>query len=112
MIECCGLLYKENFMETEIIQFKDLEFRQAFYNPANPNFADPFSKLGDETFVEKYMCHHVWHIAEERWPTDGVLVVKSCNEDGCGICDECREEERKEEISMISPNGTSIAFTE
>jgi hypothetical protein len=39
-------------------------------------------------------------------------VNESCNEDGCGECVECREESRKEEISMISPNGTAIAFTE
>ena len=40
------------------------------------------------------------------------LLAKSCNGYGCGECDECREEAEKEEIQMISPNGTSTAFTE
>ena len=100
-------------MKTDTLQFKDLAFQQAFYNPEKPDLDHPFSKIGDEIFVEKYACAHVWHIEEEKWPMDGVMIVVSCEEEGgCDICNECIAESEGEHISMISPNGTSTAFTE
>lgn len=70
-----SLFYERNTMKTNIIPFKDLEPRQAFHNPENPDFDNPFSKLGDKTFVEKHSCSHVWHIDEELWPKEGVMII-------------------------------------
>ena len=66
-------------------------------------------KIGDMIAVNPDDETDTWLVAEKFFK-DNYILASCSDEGGCGECDECMEESRREWISMISPSGTSTAF--